>query len=87
MRSTSCSERVQTVIVMLRRRWSTRTSAAGRSVEVVAGRAASVEVMTLETLSEVLAARGTAEFLFVGAPLNVVGATGAPIRPLAVIGP
>ncbi|MEV6128433.1 cyclase family protein [Streptomyces violaceusniger] len=45
-----------------------------------------IEVMTLEALSEKLAARGTAEFLFVGAPLNVRGATGAPIRPLAVIG-
>ncbi|WP_030903588.1 cyclase family protein [Streptomyces sp. NRRL F-5126] len=42
-----------------------------------------IEVMNLE----VLAARGAAEFLFVGAPLNVRGATGAPIRPLALIGP
>jgi kynurenine formamidase len=45
-----------------------------------------IEVMALEMLSESLAARGTGEFLFVGAPLNVRGATGAPIRPLAVIG-
>lgn len=45
-----------------------------------------IEVMALETLSETLAAAGTAEFLFIGAPLNVVGATGAPIRPLAVVG-
>jgi hypothetical protein len=29
---------------------------------------------------------GTAEFLFIGAPLNVVGATGAPVRPPAVVG-
>jgi kynurenine formamidase len=45
-----------------------------------------IEVMTLEELSETLASAGTAEFLFIGAPLNVVGATGAPIRPLAVVG-
>lgn len=45
-----------------------------------------IEVMTLEKLSEALASAGTAEFLFIGAPLNVVGATGAPIRPLAVVG-
>lgn len=45
-----------------------------------------IEVMALEMLSESLAAHGTGEFLFVGAPLNVRGATGAPIRPLAVIG-
>ncbi|MEV7037563.1 cyclase family protein [Amycolatopsis sp. NPDC051061] len=45
-----------------------------------------IEVMTLETLSETLASAGTAEFLFIGAPLNVVGATGAPVRPLAVVG-
>lgn len=42
-----------------------------------------IEVMNLEAL----AARGADEFLFVGAPLNVRGATGAPIRPLALIGP
>lgn len=42
-----------------------------------------VEVMNLEAL----AARGVTEFLFVGAPLNIVGATGAPIRPLALIEP
>lgn len=40
-----------------------------------------IEVMALEAL----AAAGVAEFLFVGAPLSVVGATGAPIRPVAVI--
>jgi kynurenine formamidase len=45
-----------------------------------------IEVMALEALSDSLAARGTTEFLFVGAPLNVRGATGAPIRPLAVTG-
>jgi kynurenine formamidase len=45
-----------------------------------------IEVMTLEELSGTLAAAGTAEFLFVAAPLNVVGATGAPVRPLAVVG-
>lgn len=42
-----------------------------------------IEVMNLEGL----AARHIDEFLFVGAPLNVAGATGAPIRPLALIGP
>jgi kynurenine formamidase len=45
-----------------------------------------IEVMTLEKLSDTLASAGSAEFLFIGAPLNVVGATGAPIRPLAVVG-
>lgn len=40
-----------------------------------------VEVMNLESL----AAGGVTEFLFVGAALNVVGATGAPIRPLALV--
>jgi len=40
-----------------------------------------IEVMNLEAL----AARNVGEFLFVGAPLNSVGATGAPIRPLALI--
>jgi kynurenine formamidase len=44
-----------------------------------------IEVMALEKLSETLASAGTAEFLFIGAPLNVVGATGAPLRPLAVV--
>ncbi|WP_435120744.1 cyclase family protein [Amycolatopsis thermoflava] len=39
-----------------------------------------IEVMNLEEL----AAAGPAEFLFVCAPLPVVGATGAPVRPLAV---
>lgn len=40
-----------------------------------------IEVLNLEALAD----RGTEEFLFVGAPINVVGATGAPIRPLALI--
>jgi kynurenine formamidase len=34
-------------------------------------------------LSE-LAARGVNEFLFVLAPLKIVGGTGSPVRPLAV---
>ncbi|MFF4797263.1 cyclase family protein [Streptomyces sp. NPDC001351] len=32
-----------------------------------------------------LAARGLAEFAFVLAPLNIVGATGSPLRPLALV--
>ncbi|GDY32000.1 cyclase family protein [Gandjariella thermophila] len=32
-----------------------------------------------------LAARGIAEFAFVLAPLNIVGATGSPLRPLALV--
>ena len=40
-----------------------------------------IEVMNLESL----AARGVTEFLIVGAALNIVGATGAPLRPLALI--
>ncbi|WP_189267235.1 cyclase family protein [Streptomyces fuscichromogenes] len=32
-----------------------------------------------------LAARGVAEFAFVLAPLNIVGATGSPLRPLALV--
>ena len=40
-----------------------------------------IEVLNLEEL----AALNVKEFLFVGAPLNIVGATGAPIRPLALI--
>jgi kynurenine formamidase len=42
----------------------------------------------IETLDlEALAASGASEFLLVVAPLKVVGATGAPVRPLAVVGP
>jgi kynurenine formamidase len=40
-----------------------------------------IEVMNLENV----AAAGADEFLLVGAPLNIVGATGAPIRPLALV--
>jgi kynurenine formamidase len=40
-----------------------------------------VEHLNLETL----AAAGAAEFLFVLAPLRIVGATGSPVRPLAVV--
>ena len=32
-----------------------------------------------------LAADGVAEFLFVGVPMKIRGATGAPIRPLALV--
>lgn len=42
----------------------------------------------IETLNlEELAAAGTAEFLFVLVPLQIVGATGSPVRPLAVMSP
>lgn len=41
-----------------------------------------VETMALEEL----AAAGIAEFLFVLSPLPLVGATGSPVRPLAVVG-
>lgn len=40
-----------------------------------------MEVMNLEPLAEA----GVAEFLFVGAPLKIRGATGSPFRPLAVV--
>jgi kynurenine formamidase len=40
-----------------------------------------IEVMKLDTL----AAEGVTEFLFTLAPLNIVGGTGAPVRPLAVV--
>jgi kynurenine formamidase len=33
---------------------------------------------------EELAAAGVSEFLFIGAPLKLEGATGAPLRPLAL---
>lgn len=42
-----------------------------------------VEVLALEEL----AAGGQHEFLFVMAPLKLVGATGSPVRPLAVVAP
>ena len=42
-----------------------------------------IEVMDLEALAQ----RGAGEFLFVGAPINIIGATGAPIRPLALLSP
>ncbi|MQA85820.1 MAG: cyclase family protein [Streptosporangiales bacterium] len=41
-----------------------------------------VEHMNLEEAS----ARGLTEFVFVLAPLKIVGATGSPVRPLAVVG-
>jgi kynurenine formamidase len=41
-----------------------------------------IETMALEEL----AAQGVHEFLFVVAPLPLVGATGSPVRPLAVVG-
>jgi kynurenine formamidase len=41
-----------------------------------------IETMALEEL----AAEGVHEFLFVVAPLPLVGATGSPVRPLAVVG-
>jgi len=40
-----------------------------------------IEAMNLEGLAHA----GAREFVFVGAPLPVVGATGAPIRPLALV--
>ena len=40
-----------------------------------------IECLNLEEL----AADGVTEFLFVGAPLKIRGATGAPLRPLAVV--
>ena len=42
-----------------------------------------VEVMNLEQI----AAAGVCEFLFILAPLKIVGATGSPVRPLAVVTP
>jgi kynurenine formamidase len=40
----------------------------------------------IETLAlEELAASGAREFLFVLSPLKVVGGTGSPVRPLAVV--
>ena len=41
----------------------------------------------VETLAlDELAARGVAEFVFVMSPLHLVGATGSPVRPLALVG-
>jgi kynurenine formamidase len=40
-----------------------------------------IECLNLEEL----AADGVAEFLFVGAPMKIRGATGAPVRPLALV--
>ncbi len=40
-----------------------------------------IECLNLEEL----AADGVTEFLFVGAPMKIRGATGAPLRPLAVV--
>ncbi|MCU4186746.1 cyclase family protein [Acidiferrimicrobium sp. IK] len=42
-----------------------------------------MEALDLEGLGEA----GVHEFTFVAIPLNLVGATGSPIRPLAVVGP
>jgi len=44
-----------------------------------------IETLALEELAEVLGGLGIAEFLFVMAPLPLVGATGSPVRPLAVL--
>jgi kynurenine formamidase len=41
-----------------------------------------IECLNLEEL----AAAGVSEFVFVGAPLKIRGATGAPLRPLALVG-
>ncbi len=41
-----------------------------------------IEVLNLEEIS----AKGIYEFLFVLAPLKIVGGTGSPVRPLAVVG-
>jgi kynurenine formamidase len=40
-----------------------------------------IECLNLEEL----AADGVAEFLFVGVPMKIRGATGAPVRPLALV--
>ncbi|MCX6602707.1 MAG: cyclase family protein, partial [Acidobacteria bacterium] len=40
-----------------------------------------IEALQLEELAEA----GVKEFLFVGAPLKLEGATGAPMRPLAIL--
>jgi kynurenine formamidase len=41
-----------------------------------------IECLNLEEL----AADGVAEFFFVGVPMKIRGATGAPVRPLALVG-
>jgi kynurenine formamidase len=41
-----------------------------------------IECLNLEQL----AADGVGEFLFVGVPMRIRGATGAPVRPLALVG-
>lgn len=62
---------------------SRETGIADRPVHVrllVEGGIHILEVLDLETL----AADGVAEFLFVCSPLKLVGATGSPVRPLAI---
>ena len=44
-----------------------------------------IPIMETMVLDE-LAATGTYEFGFVVAPLNFAGATGSPVRPLAIVG-
>ena len=44
-----------------------------------------VEHLDLEPLAEVVSRGAAAEFLFVLAPLRIVGGTGSPVRPLAVL--
>jgi kynurenine formamidase len=41
-----------------------------------------IECLNLEQL----AAEGVSEFFFIGAPMKIRGATGAPVRPLAIVG-
>lgn len=45
-----------------------------------------IEAMDLEDLAAGLADRSSHEFLFVMSPLKFYGATGSPVRPLAVVG-
>jgi kynurenine formamidase len=45
-----------------------------------------IEALDLEGLSAGLGASGSYEFLFVMSPLKFFGATGSPVRPLAVVG-
>jgi kynurenine formamidase len=44
-----------------------------------------IHIMECLNLEE-LAAAGVREFLFIAAPLKIRGGTGAPMRPLAVVG-
>jgi kynurenine formamidase len=44
-----------------------------------------IENLMLEDLAEELAASAANEFAFVAAPLKIEGATGAPLRPLALL--